>query len=69
VATADRRVREVRDVVLEDEPRFAALAGLDAAAAAAIADAARRTREHTVHLVLETVAGDVLDVPLGGTGA
>ncbi|MDQ0000093.1 MULTISPECIES: hypothetical protein [Pseudarthrobacter] len=66
--SADRRVRDVRDVVFEDEARFAALAGVDAQTAQRIADAARRSREHMVHVVLETVAGDVLDLPLGGTG-
>lgn len=66
--TADRRVREVRDVVFEDEARFAALAGIEEEVARAIADAARRSREHTVHVVLETVTGDVLEVPLGDTG-
>jgi len=67
--TADRRVREVRDVVFEDEARFAALAGIDEETARAIADATRRSREYTVHVTIETVAGDVLEIPIGETGA
>ncbi|GKQ37935.1 hypothetical protein [Streptomyces sp. A012304] len=65
--SADRRVRDVREVFFEDDPRFSELRpGLDEAARQRIAEAARSRRGYTAYAVIETVAGSTLTFESGG---
>lgn len=65
---SDRRVRDVRDVFFEDDPRFFELQpSLDAAAQDQIAAAARASREYRVYVVIETIASETLTLQAGGT--
>lgn len=65
--SADRRVRDVREVFFEDDPRFLELRpGLDEAAHERIVEAARSRRSYTAYAVVETAAGSTLTLKSGG---
>lgn len=60
----DRRVTGVREVLFEDDPRFAELA--PDRSALRDPDAARAGRSRTVYAVVDTVAGTALTIETGG---
>ncbi|MFD0277837.1 hypothetical protein ACFVHB_28560 [Kitasatospora sp. NPDC127111] len=64
---ADPRVTDVREVFFHDDPRFAELQpGPDGAARERIVRATRASREYTVHVIIETIAGSTLTLTPGG---
>jgi hypothetical protein len=60
--SAEPRVRDVREVFFQDDPRFFELQPALAAAQDQIAAAARASREYTVYVTVETIAEDPLTV-------
>lgn len=65
---ADQRVRDVREVFFNDDPRFFELQpGLDVAAQAEIVAQIRASREYTVYVVIETITSQTLTISSGGT--
>lgn len=65
---SDRRVRDVREIFFEDDPRFFELQpSLGATAQEQISAAARASREYTVYVVVETIASETLTLQAGGT--
>jgi hypothetical protein len=65
---ADRRVRDVREIFFQDDPRYFGLhPTLDAAAQKAIRTEARASREYTVYVIVETITGDPLTIEGGAT--
>jgi hypothetical protein len=65
--TADRRVRDIREIFFQDDPRFFELTPLDAAAQQQIANQARASREYTVYAIIDTIAADQVTVAVGTT--
>lgn len=65
--SADRRVRDVREVFFQDDPRFFELRGLGPAAQQPVVAQARASREYTVYAIVETIAHDALSVEGGLT--
>ncbi|MGD0247103.1 MAG: hypothetical protein ABSB59_43195 [Streptosporangiaceae bacterium] len=64
----DRRVKTVREVFFQDDPRYFELnPQLDLAAQEAIAAAARASRDYTVYVIVETINSDVVTLQAGGT--
>jgi hypothetical protein len=60
--SADRRVRDVREIFFQDDPRFFELQPGLAAAQEQIAADARASREYTVYVIVETIANNPLTV-------
>jgi hypothetical protein len=60
--SADPRVRDVREVFFQDDPRFFELQPALASAQDQIVAAARSSREYTVYVTVETIAEDPLTV-------
>lgn len=65
--TADRRVRDVRDIFFQDDPRYFELHPLDAASQEAIIALARASREYTIYVIIETITSDALTIEAGAT--
>ncbi len=65
--TADRRVRDVREIFFEDDPRFFELRQVAPSAQDEIAANARASREFTVYVIVDTIADDPLTVQAGTT--
>jgi len=65
--TADRRVRDVREIFFEDDPRYFELHPISAAAQQQIIALARASREYTAFVVVETIASDQLTIEVGAT--
>jgi hypothetical protein len=64
----DRRVKDVREVFFQDDPRFFELSpGLTAAAQEETAAAALASRAYTVYVIVESIGSDVLTLQAGGT--
>lgn len=64
----DRRVKDVREVFFQDDPRYLELnPGLDAVAAERIAAEARSSRRYTVFVIVETINSDLVTLQAGGT--
>jgi len=64
----DRRVKDIREVFFQDDPRFFELnPGLDAAAQQEIAAAARASRDYTVYVIVETINSGTVTLQAGGT--
>jgi hypothetical protein len=63
----DRRVKDVREVFFQDDPRYFELnPGLDAAAQQQIAAQARASRNYTLYVIVETINSDVVTLAAGG---
>lgn len=60
--SAERRVRDVREVFFQDDPRFFELRPALAGAREQIAAADRASREYTVYVTVQTIADDPLTV-------
>lgn len=60
--SAEPRVHDVREVFFQDDPRFFELRPALAGAEDQIVAAARASREYTVYVTVETIAGDPLTV-------
>jgi len=65
--TADRRVRDVREIFFEDDPRFFELRQVAPSAQDEIAASARASREFTVYVIVDTIADDPVTVQAGTT--
>jgi hypothetical protein len=66
--SADRRVRDVREIFFQDDPRYFELhPSLDAASQEAIRTEARASREYTVYVIVETITSDPLTIEGGAT--
>lgn len=66
--TQDRRVRDIREIFFQDDPRYAELQpAVDEAARQQIAAATRASRDYTVFVVVDTVTGDAVTASAGGT--
>jgi hypothetical protein len=65
--TADRRVRDVREIFFQDDPRFFELNPLDPASQQRIAAEARGSRQYTVYAIVETITADQLTIAVGTT--
>jgi hypothetical protein len=64
----DRRVKDVREVFFQDDPRYFELnPGLDPAAQEQIAAAVRASRDYTVYVIVETINSDMVTLQAGGT--
>ena len=60
--TADRRVRDVRDIFFEDDARYFELHNLPPAVQQQIVAQARASREYTVYVLVDTIADDALSL-------
>lgn len=63
----DRRVKDVREVFFQDDPRYSELnPGLGAAAQQSSATLARTSRDYTVYVIVETINSDLATLQAGG---
>lgn len=66
---ADRRVKDVREVYFQDDPRFFELhPGLSDDVRTSIVRSVRASRRYIAFVVIETIAGDRLTLHTGGPG-
>lgn len=64
----DRRVKDVKEIFFNDEPRYFDLHGVtDPSERQQESDAVRSGRDYQVYALIETIQGQVLTVPTGGT--
>lgn len=60
--TADRRVRDVREIFFQDDPRYFELHPVDAVSQQKIMAQTRARREYTIYVVIDTISNHTLIV-------